>query len=59
MLGGAAFAWLGGPLLQVAGKPPLLDISDQRSTAQALRVFMVIFLAFAAAVAIKVFLPVN
>lgn len=52
MIGGASFAWVAGPLLQVRGLYPSLTLEDQRESGEILRAALTIgllWLAFAAA----------
>jgi rhomboid protease GluP len=37
LLGGAMFAWFGGPLLHISGVYPALSVSDQRQTSEILQ----------------------
>ncbi len=42
LLGGVAFTWLAGPIFQVEGISPLLQLKDQRSTSTVTLVFVLI-----------------
>jgi rhomboid protease GluP len=48
LIGGVAYAWFGGPLLEVSGSYPYLQVSDQRSASQSYLVAAVIAIIFAA-----------
>lgn len=47
LLGGVLFAWFGGPLMEIQGGYPDLQIVDQRSTSQSLLAGAAIFVIFA------------
>jgi rhomboid protease GluP len=47
LFGGLAFAWLGGPLLELTGAPPHMELADRRSEGEAWIVAMVVGLSFA------------
>jgi rhomboid protease GluP len=47
LFGGLAFAWFGGPLLEITGAPPYLQLTDRRSESEAWLVAMVVGLVFA------------
>jgi rhomboid protease GluP len=56
LFGGLAFAWLGGPLLELAGAPPNMELHDRRTLGEALLVALVIGLLFAGAVFFVIFM---
>lgn len=45
LIGGAAFSWFAGPILQLEGLPPVLSLKDARNNKRALIVFVVILIA--------------
>lgn len=47
LLGGVLFAWFGGPLLEIQGGYPSLEVVDRRDTRQSLLAAAAIFIAFA------------
>jgi rhomboid protease GluP len=54
LLGGVLFAWFGGPLMEVDGSYPNLQIVDKRSTNESLLIALVIFVVFAALAGITI-----
>lgn len=48
LLGGLIFAWVGGPKLSVEGYPPLLTLTDEHGTTQALTAVAIVLLIFGA-----------
>lgn len=55
LLGGVAFAWLAGPLLDVRGIYPIFSITDRRSRGEVLRAGVGVALFFAALAAVAIF----
>jgi len=51
LIGGAFFAWLGGPILQISGIYPNLELKDQRSVDQVIQAAAIVggFMGFLAA----------
>jgi rhomboid protease GluP len=47
LFGGLAFAWLGGPLLELTGAPPAMDLVDRRSDGESYLIALVVGLVFA------------
>jgi rhomboid protease GluP len=56
LFGGLAFAWLGGPLLELVGAPPSIELEDRRSLGEAWLAALVIGLLFAGAVFFVIFM---
>jgi len=46
LLGGAFFAWKGGPILQVAGQPPFYEMVDTRKNKEILTASLVVLVGF-------------
>lgn len=55
-IGGIFFAWKGGPLLQITGQPPFLDVKDIRRQGEIIIASLVVFLGFIV-IAIIPFIP--
>ena len=55
LLGGVLFAWFAGPVLQVAGAYPQLEMADTRQTTQVILAGLGVALLFALLAAIKIF----
>jgi len=47
LFGGLAFAWLGGPLLELTGAPPYMDLTDRRSDGESFLVALLVGSVFA------------
>jgi rhomboid protease GluP len=47
LFGGLAFAWLGGPLLELSGAPPHMELVDRRSEGESWLIALVVGLVFA------------
>jgi rhomboid protease GluP len=47
LFGGLAFAWLGGPILELTGAPPYMELVDRRSEGEAWLVALLVGLSFA------------
>jgi rhomboid protease GluP len=55
LLGGVLFAWFAGPVLQVAGTYPQLEMADTRQTSQVILAGLGVALLFALLAAVKFF----
>ncbi len=55
MIGGASFAWVAGPLLQVRGLLPSLTLEDQRESGEILRAALMLGLLWLVFAAVAVF----
>jgi len=55
LLGGVLFAWFAGPVLQVAGLYPQLEMADTRQSSQVILAGLGVALLFALLAAIKIF----
>jgi rhomboid protease GluP len=55
LVGGALFAWFGGPVLEVSGYYPQLELTDTRETSTAVLAGLGVVMLFAVLAAIKIF----
>jgi len=55
LVGGALFAWFGGPVLQVSGYSPQLELTDTRQTSSVVLAGLGVVLLFALLAAFKIF----
>jgi rhomboid protease GluP len=55
LVGGALFAWFGGPVLQVSGYSPQLELTDTRQTSSVVLAGLGVILLFALLAAFKIF----
>jgi len=55
LVGGALFAWFGGPVLQVSGYSPQLELTDTRQTSSFIMAGLGVVLLFALLAALKIF----
>lgn len=55
LVGGALFAWFGGPVLQVSGYAPQLELTDTRQTSSVVLAGLGVVLLFALLAAFKIF----
>jgi rhomboid protease GluP len=55
LVGGVLFAWFGGPVLQVSGSYPQLELTDTRQTSSAILAGLGVILLFAVLAALKIF----
>ena len=55
LVGGTLFAWFGGPVLQVSGYSPQLELTDTRQTSSVVLAGLGVVLLFAVLAALKIF----
>jgi rhomboid protease GluP len=55
LVGGVLFAWFGGPVLEVSGSYPQLEMADTRQTSQVILAGLGVALLFAVLAAVRIF----